>query len=136
MVTANAERPRFVALDSWRGIAALAVAFRHINGTAPFLNGQFHGNLRLAVDFFFVLSGFVIAMSYGERLAQGFSFLRFMVLRWGRVWPLHADEMQIKLDQGLDRLADLLDEAGIIEIVDPNRPSVAPARRRRGFFGR
>jgi len=90
VVTAGAERPRFVALDSWRGIAALAVAFRHINGTAPFLNGQFHGNLRLAVDFFFVLSGFVIAMSYGERLAQGFSFLRFMVLRWGRVWPLHA----------------------------------------------
>lgn len=90
MVTAGAERPRFVALDSWRGLAALAVAFRHINGTAPFLNGQFHGNLSLAVDFFFVLSGFVIAMRYGDRLAQGFSVLRFMVLRWGRVWPLHA----------------------------------------------
>jgi len=90
VVTAGAERPRFVALDSWRGIAALAVAFRHINGTAPFLNGPVHGNLSLAVDFFFVLSGFVIAMSYGDRLAQGFSILRFMVLRWGRVWPLHA----------------------------------------------
>lgn len=90
MVTATIGRHRFVALDSWRGIAALAAALHHIKGTAPFLSGQWHGNLGVAVDFFFVLSGFVIAMSYGERLAQGFSLLRFMVLRWGRVWPLHA----------------------------------------------
>ncbi len=84
------ERPRFTVLDSWRGIAALAVALRHINGSAPFLSGDFHGSLRHAVDFFFVLSGFVIAASYGERLAAGFSLPRFMALRWGRVWPLHA----------------------------------------------
>lgn len=84
------EAPRFTVLDSWRGIAALAVALRHINGTAPFLSGDFHGSLRHAVDFFFVLSGFVIAASYGERLAGGFSLPRFMVLRWGRIWPLHA----------------------------------------------
>ena len=44
----------------------------------------------LWVDFFFVLSGFVIATSYGERLAQGFSLVRFMLLRLGRVWPLHS----------------------------------------------
>lgn len=84
------ERHRFEALDAWRGIAALAVAFRHINGTAPFLANAFHDNLSRGVDFFFVLSGFVIAFSYGERLGRGFSFLRFMVLRWGRIWPLHG----------------------------------------------
>jgi Suppressor of fused protein (SUFU) len=49
------------------------------------------------------------------------------------VWPLHADEMQVKLDDGLDRLFDLLDEARIMEIVDPDRPSVVPKRR---FFRR
>ena len=43
----------------------------------------------LWVDFFFVLSGFVIATSYGDRLAKGFSLVRFMLLRLGRVWPLH-----------------------------------------------
>jgi peptidoglycan/LPS O-acetylase OafA/YrhL len=32
----------------------------------------------------------VIAASYGERLAQGFSLARYAVLRIGRVWPLHA----------------------------------------------
>lgn len=88
MVTA--EKHRFAALDSWRGLAALAVAFHHINGTAFFLGTQFQGNLSFAVDFFFVLSGFVIAASYGERLARGFPLARFAMLRWGRVWPLHA----------------------------------------------
>jgi peptidoglycan/LPS O-acetylase OafA/YrhL len=81
---------RFVVLDSWRGLAALAVAWHHIEGTAPFLAGTLHANLALAVDFFFVLSGFVIAASYGERLAGGFPLARFMALRIGRVWPLHA----------------------------------------------
>jgi hypothetical protein len=52
------------------------------------------------------------------------------------VWPLHADEMRVKLDQGLDRLLELLDEASIIELVDPDRPSVVPPRRRRGLFRR
>jgi len=87
----------FVVLDSWRGIAALAVALRHINGTAFFLTGSLHSYLSCAVDFFFVLSGFVIAASYGERLARGFSPLRFLALRWWRVWPLHATMVLVYL---------------------------------------
>jgi hypothetical protein len=51
------------------------------------------------------------------------------------VWPLHGDEMRVKLDQGLDRLFDLLDEAEIMEIVHADRPSVVP-KRRRGLFRR
>ena len=43
----------------------------------------------LFVDLFFVISGFVIAASYGERLASGFSATKFAVLRLGRVLPLH-----------------------------------------------
>ncbi|MCW1383971.1 acyltransferase [Novosphingobium sp. KCTC 2891] len=81
---------RFHVLDSLRGIAALAVGLSHISGPGLLLSGPVHENLGRAVDFFFVLSGFVIAASYGERLAQGFSLLRYMVLRIGRVWPLHA----------------------------------------------
>lgn len=81
---------RFTALDSLRGIAALGVAVHHIQATngpaswALFVNGG------LFVDFFFVLSGFVIAGVYGERLAEGFSLLKYAVLRIGRVWPLHV----------------------------------------------
>jgi hypothetical protein len=49
------------------------------------------------------------------------------------VWPLYKDEMQVKLDDGLDRLFDLLDEARITEILEPDRPSVVPKRRRLPF---
>lgn len=80
---------RFVALDSLRGIAACGVLFMHIGamgaiGTLPLIR---HGDL--FVDFFFVLSGFVIAAAYGARIAGGFSRGTFMLLRFGRVYPLH-----------------------------------------------
>jgi Suppressor of fused protein (SUFU) len=51
------------------------------------------------------------------------------------VWTLHADEMQYKLDHGLDALFDHLDEAKVSEIVKADRPSCVP-RRRRGLFRR
>lgn len=80
---------RFAALDSLRGLAALGVALHHM----PASNGLATLPLALAgglfVDLFFVISGFVIAESYGERLAGGFSSARFAVLRLGRVVPLH-----------------------------------------------
>lgn len=41
------------------------------------------------VDFFFVLSGFVIAATYGARLSGGYSPSRFLWLRLGRVYPAH-----------------------------------------------
>jgi len=43
----------------------------------------------LFVDFFFVLSGFVITASYRTKLLAGFSFWQFMLLRFGRLYPLH-----------------------------------------------
>ena len=47
-------------------------------------------NAFLFVDFFFVLSGFVIGSSYGERLRAGYSVRKFMALRLGRIYPLHV----------------------------------------------
>ncbi len=81
---------RFVALDAWRGIAALMVALYRLEA-----DGWFHGlglvrNAWMFVDFFFVLSGFVIAHAYADRLGTGRSTAVFMVRRFGRVWPLHA----------------------------------------------
>lgn len=94
MVVAGAAPPvaapnRFIALDSLRGIAALFIVFYHMGpfgwvaGWTPFRSGW------MLVDFFFVLSGFVIAMSYGAQLAQGYPRGAFMLIRLGRVFPLH-----------------------------------------------
>lgn len=81
---------RFVALDAWRGIAAVLVALYRIEagGYLHFLG--FVQNAWLFVDFFFVLSGFVIAGAYGDRLGSGPTTLAFVLRRFGRLWPLHA----------------------------------------------
>jgi len=80
---------RFVALDSWRGLAALGVAAYHLEGGGVLFDGPPVTHMNSFVDFFFVLSGFVLAAAYGERLAQGWSIGRYMLLRIGRVYPLH-----------------------------------------------
>ena len=41
------------------------------------------------VDFFFVLSGFVVSLSYFERVRNFRSLAGFMTRRIGRLWPLH-----------------------------------------------
>ncbi len=72
-----------------RGIAALGVLLHHLpaaNGLATLPIARAGG---LFVDLFFVISGFVIAASYGAQLAAGYSAAKFAVLRLGRVLPLH-----------------------------------------------
>ena len=81
---------RYPVLDSLRGLAAVGVVFHHIPAVAGISAAGFDANFGRMVDLFFVLSGFVIAASYGKKLSSGFSFSRFIWLRWGRVWPLHA----------------------------------------------
>ena len=81
---------RFEALDSLRGVAALTVALFHFNTTRGIVtNSTFVHHGFLLVDFFFVLSGFVIRAAYGARLEQGFSVPAFLALRLGRLYPLH-----------------------------------------------
>jgi peptidoglycan/LPS O-acetylase OafA/YrhL len=43
----------------------------------------------LFVDFFFVLSGFVISHAYGRRLGTVSDLRSFVIRRFGRLWPLH-----------------------------------------------
>ena len=80
---------RFTALDSLRGIAALGVLLHHLPATNGLAVLPLAEAGSLFVDLFFVISGFVIAASYGERLADGFAVRRFALLRLGRVVPLH-----------------------------------------------
>lgn len=82
---------RFQALDGMRGIAALAVVIRHTPAFFGFSSGHL-GHMPesfLAVDFFFVLSGFVLAHAYGTRLEGRLSPWRFMMIRLTRFYPLY-----------------------------------------------
>ncbi len=81
---------RYPVLDALRGLAALGVVFHHIPAAAGLSAHGWDANFGRMVDLFLVISGFVIASAYGERLAAGFPLRRFLWLRWGRVWPLHA----------------------------------------------
>jgi len=77
---------RFLPLDGLRGIAAVAVMLFH----APLMLGvQLAPGGYLAVDLFFMLSGYVLAHAYGERIAQGMSPFKFMRSRLQRFYPLH-----------------------------------------------
>jgi peptidoglycan/LPS O-acetylase OafA/YrhL len=80
---------RFLVLDSWRGIAACLVALFHLDAYSHLYGVPFLRNSWLFVDFFFVLSGFVIAGNYQRRLLDGFGVGRFLLLRLGRLYPLH-----------------------------------------------
>ncbi|MEO0688012.1 MAG: acyltransferase, partial [Cyanobacteria bacterium J06649_11] len=84
-------KTHYAVLDSWRGIAACMVVFCHlrqeINGhLAPL---DFIKNAYLFVDFFFVLSGFVISHAYASRLNTKSDLWQFMKLRFARLYPLH-----------------------------------------------
>lgn len=80
---------RFDTLDAWRGICALLVAIMHFPAAGPISESRFIHGAFLFVDYFFVLSGFVIAHGYGKRLGDGSGFARFATLRFFRIYPLH-----------------------------------------------
>jgi peptidoglycan/LPS O-acetylase OafA/YrhL len=75
------------ALDLLRGVAAVIVIWKHFAGRVDLPGLAPHGYL--AVDFFFVLSGFVVAAAYGERLASGtLTLAEFSVQRAIRLLPM------------------------------------------------
>lgn len=80
---------RFEVLDSWRGVCALLVALHHFPASGLVSQSAFVGGTYLFVDFFFVLSGFVIFSSNADRLGDMASVKRFALVRFGRVYPLH-----------------------------------------------
>ncbi len=87
-------KPELRALTSVRGIAAWMVVLYHIRLTIDGLPQSWvhvFAKGYLAVDFFFLLSGFVIWLSWGDRLrAEGWRGVpAFLHKRVARIWPLH-----------------------------------------------
>jgi len=83
-------KERFEVLDIFRGIFSSLVVLFHMSAFSdtPIINNQFIYNCDLFVDFFFVLSGFVIAYSY-QSISTGAELNRFYKKRFFRLYPLH-----------------------------------------------
>jgi peptidoglycan/LPS O-acetylase OafA/YrhL len=81
---------RFHVLDGWRGVCALLVALYHLDIASHIHDLALVRHAWILVDFFFVLSGFVIAFAYQESLGDWRGIRQFAIRRFGRLWPLHA----------------------------------------------
>jgi exopolysaccharide production protein ExoZ len=80
-------------LQVFRGIAALGVVVYHAGlfterQAGQVLLGGFYHFGELGVDFFFVLSGFIIAFVHGDELGQPACAPRYLARRFFRVYPL------------------------------------------------
>ena len=80
---------RFDILDSFRGLCAIFVIMSHVEVYHSFYGDAFIYNSYLFVDFFFVLSGFVISHSLSDKNINLLNFKHFIKGRFFRVWPLH-----------------------------------------------
>lgn len=91
LVGKNAPREFLPALESARGIAAFMVVIFHFS-MAPSPLSEIRNLSRsfyLAVDFFFILSGFILAKNYLGKIPTKKLFCEFLILRLGRIYPLH-----------------------------------------------
>lgn len=85
-IAKEAARRTYHSLDGMRGLAALAVVTHHAGWM---FGAAYMQHAYMAVDLFFVLSGFVLAHAYEPRFKTGLGPLRFMTLRLIRLYPLY-----------------------------------------------
>ncbi|HEX3430248.1 MAG TPA: acyltransferase [Rhizomicrobium sp.] len=78
---------RFLGLDGLRGVCALTILFFHCANF--FHKGPIFLHGFLAVDMFFILSGFVISLTYEEKLRGGYCFREFLFNRGRRLFPTY-----------------------------------------------
>lgn len=84
-------KPHYELLDGLRGVAALLVVWYHVFEGYAFAGGTLieginHGYL--AVDFFFILSGFVIGYAYDDRWGRSLTLKNFFKRRLIRLHPM------------------------------------------------
>ncbi len=122
-MTSKAKRPRPSAsssdgrlgsLDGLRGVAALAVVLFHV--CIP-LGAIVAPNGYLAVDFFFLLSGYVLALAYDKRLRGDLSATSFFAIRLARLYPLLFLGVGLGIGLGVVRYAPFLRGAGAEQFV-------------------
>jgi len=87
-------RQHYLLLDAVRGLAAIIIAIFHLKR----FFGWRYFHPYLAVDLFFMLSGFVIAAAYEEKLrTEVLSFRGFLWTRWRRLYPMYIVSLVVAL---------------------------------------
>lgn len=84
-------KPHYDLLDGLRGVAALLVVWYHVFEGYAFAGGGTIDNINhgyLAVDFFFILSGFVIGYAYDDRWSKNLTMKDFFKRRLIRLHPM------------------------------------------------
>lgn len=84
---AAGETDRYVVLDGLRGLAAMAIIIHHFSQVIG--SQELFASATISVDFFFCLSGFVIAHAYHGRLVQGMPLGDFVRRRIARLYPMY-----------------------------------------------
>lgn len=78
------------SLTSIRFFAAAMIVIGHAGNAPGFEAFRFGASqLNNAVSFFYVLSGFILSFTYYNMDVKG-GYLRFLIARLARIWPLHA----------------------------------------------
>lgn len=88
-VEGNSLKSKYYAIDGLRGIAAILVILFHVKWSNHITDNNLVGNGYLAVDLFFILSGFVITANYSGRIAGWIDFRTFVLTRFFRLYPVH-----------------------------------------------
>ena len=86
------QKNKIYCLESLRGIAALHIAIFHFSQEENnlFKNFDYISASYLMVDLFFVLSGYVIAYNYTNKINSISTLLKFQIKRFFRLYPLHV----------------------------------------------
>jgi peptidoglycan/LPS O-acetylase OafA/YrhL len=96
---------RYYALDGLRGLAALSIVVYHITFPNHFTKATFFTNSYLAVDLFFVISGFVIAANYSQAIQNDADLSKFIYLRLFRLYPMFCTVLFVLVAVELVKLA-------------------------------
>lgn len=86
----QSQRSQLLNLTTLRFLAAFSVFLHHLDAFGLHPSRSLWGlNLSWTVSFFFVLSGFVLAYSYSDRMTDRRFVGRYLLQRAARLWPVH-----------------------------------------------